>query len=245
MKKLVILAICLFCSGCTARTTTVRYAVKNNLETIPPAVQKAADYAVFVYARDGVGKFTYSASGFVFDKNGVIGTARHNLPNNRSHRLYVLIKEGKKITIRRVLMWLKLTDTDVAILIIRHKFSGAMPLRFTPPRPNEKFYCASYPYVHWYEVPYRVQRVISHGYFFKFEMYNEKWFRDIAALANIPIMTGASGSAVLDADGRAIGIVSFSVTRTFIFTGFLSVRHAQMLLDHYKKLLLLKKLPPL
>lgn len=243
MKKLTILAICILGSGCAPRKAATQCTIRCKAETIPPAVKKAADYAVFIYAKNQSGELIYSGSGFVVDRRGIIATARHILPKNRNYQLYVLIQEGQKTIVSRVLMWLNPTNTDAAILYIRHNFSGAIPLRFTPPQMNEKLFYAGYPYVRWHEIPYKIQKVIIHGYFHKFTLYKGKEFNDVVGLAHLPIMVGASGSPVLDTDGRALGIVSFYAQSGYTFTGFISTRHIKTLLN--KQQFTNTKMPPL
>lgn len=210
--------LCLFFAGCAHKTPMAEVPltksplkitrITDSEEDLPQAVAKSIkNNVVWIYIKNKEGKIIGAGSGFVIGKNGLIATAKHVVKRVKGQRIYAVISEDNKITVRYVFGFLTHLDADAALLIVRHRFKSAVPLRLGRLMLNEKLFAAGYPLPNLPPLFSRLAPAVSSGNFFRNMHYGAN-SRHYIILAHLPITAGSSGSAVFDRYGNAVGLIA-------------------------------------
>lgn len=214
--------LCLWAAGCAHKTQMIKSSLKTvespfkitcQEEDLPQAVAKnIKNNVVWVYIKNKESKIIDAGTGFVIGKNGLIATAKHVVRRAKGQRIYAVIYEDKKVTIRYAFGFLSHFDADAALLIVRHRFKSAIPLRLKNLALNEKLFTAGFPLPNlpFYLYP-RLALAVSSGNFFR-NIHRDASSDHYGILAHLPITGGSSGGVVFDRYGNAVGLIAAYTT---------------------------------
>lgn len=209
MRSLTIM-MCLFLIGCAGKTPPIQIGpsiISSTEEDFPRAVAKSIkNNIVRIYIKDRQGGLVSFASGFVVGENGLIATAKHVVEAARGHKLYVVINEDGRVTIRYVFGSLTHPDADAALLLVRHQFKSKTLPRFPALLPNEKLFAVGFPM----SGKIHDKPTLSSGNFFKNTPGSALSVlqRSYSILAHLPIDEGSSGGPIFDRYGNVAGLLS-------------------------------------
>lgn len=151
-------------------------------------------------------------SGFVIDKNGLIGTANHNTLKKHG-KYYVLIQRPEGNLVKKAEIILKKPEYDFAILKINYKFKSQVKFNTKQLQSGEPLYCINYMFIDSDEIPHNVRRNITRGYFIRTYRATQDFLtlyklgKISFQISNITASKGASGAPVFDKNGFFVGLV--------------------------------------
>ncbi len=202
--------LCLFVIGCAGKMQAVQTGslkISSTEEDFPRAVAKSIKNNITrVYIKNKQGLLVGLATGFVVGQDGLIATAKHVVEAAKGHKLYAVINENGKITIRYVFGFLRHPDADAALLLVRHQFKSETPPRFSALLPNEKLFAVGFPM----SEKVRDNPTLSSGNFFK-NVHGTALStlqRSYSILAHLPVDEGSSGGPIFDRYGNVAGLLS-------------------------------------
>ncbi|MFH1193473.1 MAG: serine protease [bacterium] len=224
MRIQIILSIVIFllCANLSGKTASANNfcVCKSDEETgvFQETLRKNEENIVYIYSENKEGKFINAGTGFVYDKSGLIATARHVVDNPSATSVKVVIKKNKQFIVKKAAWHFDDMDYDVSILRIDYTFDSQVRLRTSELESGEKLYSLGFPMTHPSSGANERKITRTYGRFFKYvfqkisnELKKEEPKFDLMQVSTLPVAPGYSGVPVFDKSGQAVGVVSLNM----------------------------------
>lgn len=188
-----------------------------NEKNFKEALKQNEENVVYVYSEDKAGKPVTAGTGFVYDKSGIIATARHVVNNPAAVAIKVIIKQGGKLIVKKAAWHFDDMEYDVSILRIDYKFNSQVKIRNGELESGEELYSLGFPIVLPSTGNDQLLITRTYGRFFKYfflkniaGLPKEIFGENLMQLSTLPVAPGYSGAPVFDENGQAVGILTLN-----------------------------------
>jgi S1-C subfamily serine protease len=214
MRKLAVF-VCFFAFGCanlkSAPIHTCVCKADEEAKSFAAKLKQNSESIVLVIVKDASGKAVGAGTGWVYDKNGIIFTARHVISSIPVVSAEITFYEEGRIFVKKA-SWHNSAIHDLSILKVDHKFKNQLSVRTADLQSGENLYALGFPLVSMPESGKKYPLTQSYGKFYMFVplilRFGQVFYMDTMQASTIFASPGFSGAPIFDKDGNTVGVLT-------------------------------------